>query len=444
MAGKAGRTARKAGETATETAGDQVKDTAGKAAETGQGVAGKAAETGQGVAGKAAEAGEGVAGGLPMSRLVESAQGLLQAAGTRVLSSAGDKIEGLTGRLTDYVEHGGKSLMSAVTGSDKPGGFLGGALKGGLKGGLKGVMQKITGGGGGGGRGHEKVTNIVEALDVGAPRRLVYDQWTQFQDFPTFMKKVETVKQDSDEELTWKAQVFMSHRSWKATIIEQIPDQRIIWRSEGEKGRVDGAVTFHEITPDLTRVLVVLEYHPQGLFERTGNLWRAQGRRVRLELKHFRRHVMAHLLQNPDELEGWRGEIRDSEVVKDHETAVQEEQAEQGEQGEEEEEPEEPEEGERAEAEEPEGEEEEEPEEEEPEEEPEEEEEEEEEEPEEEEEEPEEEEEEEPEEEEPEEGEPEEEEPPRRPATARRRGTTSRRPAPEPERPVRRRRARSE
>ncbi|MFC4016835.1 cyclase, partial [Micromonospora sp. GCM10011542] len=104
------------------------------------------------------------------------------------------------------------------------------------------------------------------------------------------------------------------------------PDRLIHWRSKGEKGSVDGTVSFHEITPDLTRILVVLEYHPQGLFEHTGNLWRAQGRRARLELKHFVRHVMTQTALDPDSVEGWRGEIRDSQVVKDHETALREEQ----------------------------------------------------------------------------------------------------------------------
>ena len=32
---------------------------------------------------------------------------------------------------------------------------------------------------------------------------------------------------------------------------------------------MDGAVTFHKMRPKLTRILVVLEYHPQGMFERT-------------------------------------------------------------------------------------------------------------------------------------------------------------------------------
>jgi hypothetical protein len=137
------------------------------------------------------------------------------------------------------------------------------------------------------------------------------------------MKKVENVDQQKDEKLNFKAQVFWSHRSWEATILDQVPNERIIWRSKGEKGRVEGAVTFHEIGPSLTRVLVVLEYYPQGLFEKTGNLWRAQGRRARLELKHFRRHVMTQALLNADDLEGWRGEIHDGEVTRSHEDAMQ-------------------------------------------------------------------------------------------------------------------------
>jgi hypothetical protein len=107
-----------------------------------------------------------------------------------------------------------------------------------------------------------------------------------------------------------------------------VPDERIIWRSKGQKGHVDGAVTFHELAPNLTRILLVLEYHPQGMFERTGNLWRAQGRRTRLELKHFRRHMMTEGILHADELEGWRGTIHDGEVAESHEDAMDREEKE--------------------------------------------------------------------------------------------------------------------
>jgi hypothetical protein len=177
-----------------------------------------------------------------------------------------------------------------------------------------------------GGQGKKlKVTNIVESIDVGVPVRVAYNQWTQFRDFPSFMKKVENVEQEEDEKLQWRAQVFWSHRNWKSTILRQVPDSEIVWRSEGDKGYVDGAVTFHELAPNLTRILMILEYNPKGFFEHTGNLWRAQGRRARLELKQFRRHVMTDVITHPDDIEGWRGVIEDDEVVQDHEPANGEE-----------------------------------------------------------------------------------------------------------------------
>ncbi|MEV4007815.1 SRPBCC family protein [Actinomadura sp. NPDC049753] len=193
---------------------------------------------------------------------------------------------------------------------------------------LKDVLPggKKEGKGGKGGGKKVKVTNIVEHIDIGAPSRLVYDQWTQFQDYPSFMKKVVSVDQADETKLNWKAKIFWSARTWESTIVEQVPDEHIVWRSKGPKGHVDGTVSFHELAPNLTRVLVVLEYHPQGFMERTGNLWRAQGRRARLELKHFRRYVMTNSLTRADEIEGWRGEIRDSEVVRTHEEAMEEEE----------------------------------------------------------------------------------------------------------------------
>jgi uncharacterized membrane protein len=265
------------------------------------------------------------AGGAVMDRLKSEARGLVGALGDRALSSVQDKVQGATGRLSEYVEGGaGPGLMAAVTGAkDTAEGK--GPVRSMLGAGFKGTTEKIKemfGKGGKGGQGKKlKVTNIVESIDVGVPIDLAYDQWTQFTDFSGFMKKVENVDQVEDEKLHWKAQVLWSHREWDADIIEQIPNERIVWRSKGAKGHVDGAVTFHELAPEMTRILVVLEYHPQGLFEHTGNLWRAQGRRARLELKHFQRHVMTNAILHPDEIEGWHGVIQDGEVVEDDEGA---------------------------------------------------------------------------------------------------------------------------
>ena len=164
-------------------------------------------------------------------------------------------------------------------------------------------------------RSDPKVTTIIESVDVPVSRDVAYRQWTLFEDFPHFMKKVEMVHQDSPEEVTWKAQIWWSHRTWPATIPDQVSPEIIVWTSRGKKGHVDGAVTFHELAPDLTRVLVTLEYHPKGLMEHTANVWRAQGRRVRAELKQFRRHVANHTLLHQEDVKGWAGEIHEAETV---------------------------------------------------------------------------------------------------------------------------------
>ena len=286
---------------------------------------------------------QGILDELPVDRLKDELRNGLSTVGSKAVESAGHKLTDLTGKLTDVADGGGvigqagkKAAKEAATG--------GSPVKGAMKGGLSGVKDKVKeklGGGKSGGEKGTRSTNIVEEIDIGAPVSVVYNQWTQFQDYSGFMKKVESVEQEDDEKVTFKAQVFWSHRTWEATILEQVPDEKIVWRSKGQKGHVDGAVTFHELAPNLTRVLVVLEYYPQGFMERTGNLWRAQGRRARLELKHFRRHVMTELLKNPDEVEGWRGEIHEGEVVRSHEEVVEEEEQQQDDQYDESEEPEE-------------------------------------------------------------------------------------------------------
>ncbi|MTD54471.1 SRPBCC family protein [Amycolatopsis pithecellobii] len=291
----------------------QLRKAANKGGQAASGVTSKVTDT----ASKATDTASKAVTALPLpDELSDALRNLAVTVSTRATTALAKRITSTSGRLTDYASGGGGGLLEAVTGG-KPS-VKGKAAMGAVKGVLSGVAEKVGGafsGGGGAGGDKIKVTNIIEEIDIGAPVDLVYDQWTRFSEFHKFMKKVENVEQVSDEELEWKAQILWSHRSWKATILEQVPSERIVWRSEGEKGHVDGAVTFHELTPDLTRVLVVLEYHPQGFFERTGNIWRAQGRRVRLELKHFRRHVMTVVLLHPDDVDGWRGEIRDGQVV---------------------------------------------------------------------------------------------------------------------------------
>ncbi|MFG2715486.1 SRPBCC family protein [Streptomyces goshikiensis] len=268
-----------------------------------------------------------------MDKLLKELTGYLAAQADQLADKATDKLSDVTDQLYDVADNNGSLSDVAGIGSrllqgDSPlKAFAGQKL-----GNLKDKVTEAVGGGKGRGRKSSggKIVNIVEALDVGLPLRTVYDHWTQYENFSGFTKGVRDVSRDDDTTSDWKVKVGPSTRSWKATVQEQVPDDRIVWTSQGAKGTTRGCVTFHELAPSLTRIVIVVEYYPSGLFEKTGNLWRAQGRRLRLDLKNFLRHAML----TTDEPEGWRGEIRDGEVVRTHEEALEEEQAEETEDGE--------------------------------------------------------------------------------------------------------------
>ncbi|MEU0019271.1 SRPBCC family protein [Streptomyces rochei] len=265
-------------------------------------------------------------------RLKAEVQDYLAAQVTRLLTGVGTKLGETTGKLNDIAEgnspgfaklalDGGRKLAEGK--SPMRAAFEVGAGK--VKDNVAGAFKDLVGGkgrkkGGGG----QKPTVIIEYVDVGVPLRTAYDQWTQYQDFSTFAKGVKSANRADDTSSDWQLKVFWSNRSWKAKTTEQVPDDRISWTSEGAKGTTKGVVSFHKLADSLTRVILVIEYYPKGFFEKTGNLWRAQGRRARLDLKNYVRHIT--LKGEADD--GWRGEIRDGEVVRSHEDALAQEQEE--------------------------------------------------------------------------------------------------------------------
>lgn len=256
--------------------------------------------------------------------LREALSGFVEAQVERLAEKASDKLTDVTGQLTDVAENGGSLLKvgSRVLGGESPVKAFLSEKAIGLKDSVVGKVKDAFGGGKGKSSSNKSM-NIIEVLDVGAPLRTAYDYWTQYEEFSSFTKGVRSVSMGDETSSDWKVKVGPSSRSFKSTVQEQIPDDRIVWTSEGAKGTTNGAVSFHELAPTLTRIVLVLEYHPSGFFEKTGNIWRAQGRRVRLDFKHFQRYVTLA----DEEPEGWRGEIRDGEVVMSHEEALEEEEA---------------------------------------------------------------------------------------------------------------------
>lgn len=171
-----------------------------------------------------------------------------------------------------------------------------GAKTGAIKGAISGFVSKFKGGS------TKRPTNIVEDLWVGLPREQVWDAWNDWSSHPGYMKGPEKVdSDDKDDEgnvvLSWTAKIFVNRRSWKSTITESAEPEYLRWKSEGNKGVVDGAITFTDFD-NATLMLVVIEYRSKGPIEWIGNRWRTVGRRVRLDLKHFRRYLM--MTQTPE------------------------------------------------------------------------------------------------------------------------------------------------
>ncbi len=146
--------------------------------------------------------------------------------------------------------------------------------------------------------------DVVETIDVEAPIATVYNQWTQFEEFPKFMEGVEEVRQLDDRHLHWVAEFGGSRHEWDAEIVEQHPEERVAWRNVDGKENA-GVVTFHKIDDATTRVAVQLDFVPEGLREKVGDALGVPERRVQGDLRRFKEFIESR----GQETGAWRGEV---------------------------------------------------------------------------------------------------------------------------------------
>jgi uncharacterized membrane protein len=149
---------------------------------------------------------------------------------------------------------------------------------------------------------------IEKMVDVDCPVRTVYDQWTQFEDFPKFMAGVKEVRQVDDTHLHWCAEVWGKDKEWDAEITEQQPDERISWRSTGGAPNA-GTVRFEPLGENRTRVRLVMSYEPEGVTENIGNALGALESQVETSVKDFKQFIESR----GTETGAWRGEVRDGQ-----------------------------------------------------------------------------------------------------------------------------------
>jgi len=247
---------------------------------------------------------------------LSGAKGMAAGAGLAMLVPLAAKGAGKLARgAKDTV---GKGLKEGVDKTaDKAGGATGVAKKV-AKDALPGKDAIPGMGGGDGGQKNEaegagkgRRMPVQQSADIGAPIKNVYNEWTQFEEWPKFMHRLQSVSQEDETHVSFKTKIWGFTREFKAEIVEQRPDERIKWKvNEGVTHT--GVVTFHELADRLTRVEVTLDLEPGGLIEKAARGMRHVKRAVRADLARFKAYVMMN-----EEVDGaWRGKIEDGEVKK--------------------------------------------------------------------------------------------------------------------------------
>ena len=149
------------------------------------------------------------------------------------------------------------------------------------------------------------MSRYEHSIDVNVPVSTAYNQWTQFEEFPRFMEGIESVRQVTDTLLHWRAEIAGSEQEWDAKIVEQTPDHRIAWTSvNGAKH--GGVVTFHRIDDNTTRIMLQIDYEPEGFIENVGAALGVVKGRMAGDLERFKAFIEARGVETG----GWRGTVK--------------------------------------------------------------------------------------------------------------------------------------
>ena len=149
------------------------------------------------------------------------------------------------------------------------------------------------------------MSRIEESIDVDVPVRVAYDQWTQFESFPSFMDGVESITQTDPTHNHWVTKVGGVTREFDTEVTEQHPDERVAWKSVGGETRHAGVVTFHRLDDTHTRLMIQIDWEPEGLVEKAGAVVGVDDRRVKADAKRFKEFIEGRRAATG----AWRGDV---------------------------------------------------------------------------------------------------------------------------------------
>jgi uncharacterized membrane protein len=149
------------------------------------------------------------------------------------------------------------------------------------------------------------MSTIEQSVEVEVALRTAYNQWTQFEEFPSFMDGIKEVRQVDATHLHWVAEIRGHTHEWDAEITEQKPDERVAWKNVGGQKNA-GVVTFHRLDDNHTRLMVQLDFMPEGFIEKLGDALGESDRRVAGDLERFKEMIESQ----GSESGAWRGQVK--------------------------------------------------------------------------------------------------------------------------------------
>ena len=149
------------------------------------------------------------------------------------------------------------------------------------------------------------MNTVTESVDVDVPVRTAYNQWTQFEEFPRFMKRVKEVRQLGPTMTHWTVEINGVRREFDAQIVEQRPDRCVAWASTGGT-RQQGMVTFEPLDERHTRVTAQMEIDPEGVAENVAAKTGMVGHHVKEDLENFKDYIESRGTEDG----AWRGTVQ--------------------------------------------------------------------------------------------------------------------------------------
>jgi uncharacterized membrane protein len=102
---------------------------------------------------------------------------------------------------------------------------------------------------------------VQESIEVQAPLQDVYNYWSNFENFPSFMQNIEEVRMTGSDTSHWKVKGPLGVAvEFDAKTTEMDPSRGIGWNTVDGQVMTSGEVRFEEAGTDRTRVKVTMNY----------------------------------------------------------------------------------------------------------------------------------------------------------------------------------------